>query len=43
MRRTAFPAENPTDNPAPEDIMGVYLYLMGEDSIGSTGISFNAQ
>lgn len=43
MRRAAFPAENPTDNPSPEDIMGLYLYLMGEDSIGSTGVSFNAQ
>ncbi len=29
MRRTAFPAENPTDNPSPEDIMGVYIYLLG--------------
>ena len=43
MRRTAYPAENPTENPAPEEIMGIYLYLMGQDSIGTTGISFNAQ
>ena len=43
MRRAAFPAENPTDNPSPEEIMGIYLYLMGEDSAGITGISFNAQ
>jgi len=43
MRRAAYPAETPTDNPSPEDIMGVYLYLMGGDSIGTTGISFNAQ
>lgn len=43
MRRTAYPAENPTENPAPEEIMGIYLYLMGQDSIGATGISFNAQ
>lgn len=43
MRRTAFPAENPTDNPSPEAVMGIYLYLMGADSTGTTGISFNAQ
>lgn len=43
MRQSAFPAEKPTENPYPEDIMGVYLYLMGEDSKGATGISFNAQ
>ena len=43
MRRSAFPAENPKENPSPQDIMGVYLYLMGKDSIEATGVSFNAQ
>jgi len=43
MRRTAYPAETPTDNPAPDDIMPTYLYLMGEDSLGVTGQAFNAQ
>ncbi len=43
MRRTAYPAENPTDNPSPEDIMGVYLYLMGDDSRGVTGQAFSAR
>ena len=43
MRRSAYPAENPTANPSPEHIMGIYLYLMGADSEGVTGISFNAQ
>lgn len=43
MRRTAYPAEPPTDNPSPEDIMGAYLYLMGSDSVDVTGVSFNAQ
>jgi NAD(P)-dependent dehydrogenase (short-subunit alcohol dehydrogenase family) len=43
MRRTAYPAENPTDNPSPEDIMPAYLYLMGEDSAGVTGKAFNAR
>jgi NAD(P)-dependent dehydrogenase (short-subunit alcohol dehydrogenase family) len=43
MRRTAYPAEQPDTNPSPEEIMGVYLYLMGVDSTGVTGVSFNAQ
>jgi len=43
MRRTAYPAENPTDNPSPAGIMGAYLYLMGPDSEGVTGRAFNAQ
>ena len=43
MRRTAYPGEKPRDNPSPEEIMGTYLYLMGEDSAGITGVSFNAQ
>ena len=43
MRRTAYPAENPGDNPSAEDIMGIYLYLMGADSGSITGVSFNAQ
>lgn len=43
MRRAAYPAEEPRTNPSPEGIMGVYLYLMGADSAGVTGVSFNAQ
>jgi NAD(P)-dependent dehydrogenase (short-subunit alcohol dehydrogenase family) len=43
MRRAAYPAEEPTDNPYPEDIMGAYLYLMGEDSAGINGRMFDAQ
>jgi len=43
MRRAAYPGETPTDNPNPEQIMGVYLFLMGDDSAGVTGLSFNAQ
>lgn len=42
MRRSAYPAEQPDTNPSPEDIMGVYLYLMGPDS-SDNGVSFNAQ
>jgi len=31
MRRDAYPAENPASQPAPEDLMPVYLFLMGPE------------
>ncbi|MCJ8169254.1 YciK family oxidoreductase [Atopomonas sediminilitoris] len=43
MRAAAYPGENPEKNPSPEDIMPVYLYLMGPDSQGINGQSFDAQ
>lgn len=43
MRRSAYPAENPDDNPRPEAIMPIYLYLMGRDSIGVNGQALDAQ
>ncbi len=43
MRRSAYPAEDPTTNPAPEQIMRSYLYLMDDASVGVTGKSFDAQ
>lgn len=43
MRRTAYPAETPTSNPSPEDIMPAYLFLMGDDSAGITGKAFDAR
>ena len=43
MRAQAYPGENPQDNPLPEAIMPVYLYLMGADSQGVSGQAFNAQ
>ena len=43
MRRTAYPAERPTDNPSPEALMNTYLFLMGDDSAGVTGKTFDAQ
>ena len=43
MRRLAYPAENPNNNPSPEDIMGAYLFLMGDDSAGFTGRAFDAR
>jgi len=43
MRAHAYPAEHPATNPTPDEIMPVYLYLMGKDSQGVTGQAFNAQ
>ena len=43
MRRAAYPAELPTRNPAAASIMPAYLYLMGDDSIGVSGQSLDAQ
>lgn len=43
MRVLAYPAENPSQNPAPEELMPVYLYLMGKDSQGINGQQINAQ
>ncbi|ABO24275.1 YciK family oxidoreductase [Shewanella loihica] len=43
MRANAYPAENPQDLKAPEEIMATYLYLMGDDAKGVTGQQFNAQ
>lgn len=43
MRAQAYPGENPANNPLPEAIMPVYLYLMGPDSTGVNGQAFDAQ
>lgn len=43
MRAKAYPGENPLVNPLPEEIMPVYLYLMGPDSIGVNGQALDAQ
>ncbi|HDZ39826.1 MAG TPA: YciK family oxidoreductase [Marinobacter sp.] len=43
MRAHAYPAENPQKNPTPEELMPVYLYLMGSDSKGVSGQQVNAQ
>lgn len=43
MRRTAYPGENPQDNPLPEAIMPLYLYLMSDASNGVNGQQFDAQ
>lgn len=43
MRAKAYPGENPLVNPLPEEIIPVYLYLMGPDSIGVNGQALDAQ
>ena len=43
MRAAAYPAEDPGTLKTPDDIMPAYLYLMGPDSRGVTGRSFDAQ
>ncbi len=43
MRRAAYPGEVAENNPQPEAIMPVYLYLMGNDSLSVNGQSLDAQ
>jgi len=43
MRASAYPGEDPLTLPTPEDIMPVYLYLMGSESKAVSGEAFHAQ
>jgi NAD(P)-dependent dehydrogenase (short-subunit alcohol dehydrogenase family) len=43
MRAAAYPAEDPEQLKTPEEILGAYLYLLGPDSRGITGRSYDAQ
>jgi NAD(P)-dependent dehydrogenase (short-subunit alcohol dehydrogenase family) len=43
MRASAYPGENPQSLKTPEDLMPLYLYLMGPDSRGTSGESLDAQ
>jgi NAD(P)-dependent dehydrogenase (short-subunit alcohol dehydrogenase family) len=43
MRAAAYPAEDPMQLKTPEEILGVYLYLLGPESRGTSGGSFDAQ
>lgn len=43
MRLEAYPAEDRDKLPAPEDILAAYVYLLGPDSRGVTGQSFDIQ
>ena len=42
MRRAAFPNEDPAGVKSTETLMPLYLYLMGDDSEGNNGETFNA-
>ena len=43
MRLAAYPAENRDALKKPEEILAAYIYLLGPDSQGTTGQSFDAQ
>ena len=43
MRLAAFPGEDRNALKKPEDILASYIYLLGDDSKGVTGESFDAQ
>ncbi|MFZ5654109.1 MAG: YciK family oxidoreductase [Pseudomonadota bacterium] len=43
MRAAAYPAEDPLTLKTPAELMPAYLYLLGPDSAGVTGQSFDAQ
>lgn len=43
LRTRAYPGEDHKRLPTPEQVMAVYLYLMGRDSTGVTGQALNAQ
>lgn len=42
MRAAAYPAENPADVKSPEELMPLYLYLLGPDSKGISGKQFES-
>ncbi|SDK01912.1 NAD(P)-dependent dehydrogenase, short-chain alcohol dehydrogenase family [Ferrimonas sediminum] len=43
MRALAYPAENPETLKTPQELMPLYLYLMGDDSLEINGQSIDAQ
>ena len=43
MRRSAYPAEPPTTNPSPEDIIREWIYLMSDASSELNGEALSAQ
>ena len=43
LRQAAYPAEDPASLPQPEELMSVFLYLMGDDSLNENGKQFSAQ
>jgi NAD(P)-dependent dehydrogenase (short-subunit alcohol dehydrogenase family) len=43
MRALAYPGEDPKTLPAPSDVTAPYLYLLGPDSRGQTGLRIDVQ
>ncbi len=43
MRAAAYPGEDASKLPTPEDIVGTYLFLFGPESRGITGKAYDAQ
>jgi NAD(P)-dependent dehydrogenase (short-subunit alcohol dehydrogenase family) len=43
MRALAYPGEDPKTLPAPSELTGPYLYLLGPDSCGKTGLRVDVQ
>jgi len=43
MRANAYPAENPANVKAPSDLLPLYLYLMGKDSLEVNGSALSYQ
>ena len=43
LRLATYPAEDPATLPQPEELVPVYLYLMGDDSLKENGKHFSAQ
>lgn len=43
MRAKAYPAEDPSNVPTAEQIMPLFLFLMGAESVGVNGKSFDAR
>jgi hypothetical protein len=43
MRAAAYPGEDPLRLKEPHEIVAAYLYLLGPDSQGVSGQSFDAQ
>lgn len=43
LRKVGFPSEDPATLPTPDQLMPLYLYLMGDDSLQEKGRQFSAQ
>ncbi len=43
LRTHAFPGENPNTIKPPKSLVPIYLWLMGPDSVGKTGIAVDAE